>query len=151
MLGAFLALASARSGEAPPTEIEAPPDIGLFEALVSASISNLFIFLPFALLLAFIIRRSGQWERAVIREELAYELGSSVTEREYEGIVADERYQTRRIDKQNRTVSSALVNAQNELAIRRRRLKDRGFDPESDPIVARWRAEIAGIRRHLKA
>ncbi len=147
----FLALASARSGEAPPTEIEAPPDIGLFEAMVSASISNLFIFLPFALLLAFIIRRSGQWEREVIREELAYELGSSVTEREYEGIVADKRYQTRRIDKQNRTTSAALVNAQNELAIRRRRLKDRGFDPESDPIVARWRAEIAGIRRHLKA
>ena len=147
----FLALASVQSGEAAPTEIEAPPDVGLFEAMATASISNLFIFLPFALLLAFIIRRSGQWEREVIREELSYEVGSSVTEQEYEGIVADKRYQTRRIDKQNRTLSSALVNAQNELAIRKRRLKDRGFDPESDPVVARWRAEIAGIRHHLQA
>ena len=147
----FLALASVQSGEAPPTEIEAPPDVGLFEAMATASISNLFIFLPFALLLAFIIRRSGQWEREVIREELSYEVGSSVTEQEYEGIVADKRYQTRRIDKRNRALSSALVNAQNELAIRKRRLKDRGFDPESDPVVARWRAEIAGIRHHLKA
>lgn len=147
----FLALASVQSGEAPPTEIEAPPDVGLFEAMATASISNLFIFLPFALLLAFIIRRSGQWEREVIREELSYEVGSSVTEQEYEGIVADKRYQTRRIDERNRTLSSALVNAQNELAIRKRRLKDRGFDPESDPIVASWRAEIAGIRHHLKA
>ncbi len=147
----FMALAASRAGEAPPTEAQAPPDLGLLEAMVSASISNLIIFLPFAVLLALIIRRSGQWERTVIREELADEIGRSVTAEEYEKVVADTRYRTRRIDRQERKVSAALVNAQNELAIRKRRLKDRGFDPESDPLVARWRGEVEQIRRQFKA
>jgi hypothetical protein len=43
------------------------------------------------------------------------------------------------------------VNAQNELAFRRRRLRDRGFDPEQDPVVARWREEIAALRGRLHA
>ena len=146
----FLALAASHAGEAPPTDIQAPPELGLFDAMVSASISNLIIFLPFAVLLAMIIRRSGQWERAVIREELANEVGSSVTADEYADVLADRRYRTRRIDRQNRSLSSALVNAQNELAIRKRRLKDRGFDPESDVVIARWRSEVEQIRQRMK-
>ena len=73
------AIASSRAGEAPPTESVAPPDVGLLETMLSASISNLVIFLPFVLLLAWIIRRSGEAERTVIREELAGEVGSCIT------------------------------------------------------------------------
>ena len=147
----FIALASSRAGEAAPTEIEPPPDIGLVEAMVSASLSNLVIFLPFVLLLAWVIRRSGQWEREVIGEELRSELGRSITEQEYQGVIADRRYRTRRIEGRNRAAAEAIVRAQNELAIRKRRLADRGFDPESDPVVAGRRAEIAELRGRLDA
>jgi hypothetical protein len=43
--------------------------------------------------------------------------------------------------------SAALVNAQNELAFRKRRLKDLGLDPEFDEGVADWRRRIAQLRR----
>ena len=44
-----------------------------------------------------------------------------------------------------------LVNAQNELAFRKRRLRDPGIDPDSDPVSARWREEIAVLRGRLDA
>jgi len=143
------AIASSRAGEAPPTESMAPPDVGLLETMLSASISNLVIFLPFVLLLAWIIRRSGEAERDVIREELAGEVGSCITSDEYDAICADGRYRTRRVDARNKAASAALVNAQNELAFRKRRLADRGYDAERDPVVAGWRAEIATLRARL--
>ena len=145
----LLALVAAESGEGPPTEAQAAPALGLFEAMTSASISNLFIFLPFALLLAWIIRRSGRWERAVIREELAHEVGGSVTAAEFAAVERDAAFRTRRVDARDRAASAALVNAQNELAFRKRRLRDRGFDPEQDPVVARRRDEIAQLRARL--
>jgi hypothetical protein len=142
----FMALAAARAGEAPPTEVQAPPQLGLFEAMTSASISNLVIFLPFALLLAWIIRRSGRWEREVIREELAGEVGRSVTAEEFAAVERDSTFRTRRIHASDRAVSAALVNAQNELAFRKRRLRDRGLDPEQDALIAQRRDEIARLR-----
>jgi len=147
----FLAIAAYNAGEAPPTASVAPPDIGLLDAMISASISSLVIFLPFALLVIGIIRRSGESERAVIREELADEVGASVLAAEYAAIVADRRFRTRRIDTHRRDVSAALVNAQNELAFRKRRLRDRGFDPAHDPVVAQHRREIAALRQRLDA
>ena len=141
------AIASSRAGEAPPTESVAPPDVGLLETMLSASISNLVIFLPFVLLLAWIIRRSGEAERTVIREELAGEVGRCITRDEYAAICADGR----RVDARNRAASAALVNAQNELAFRKRRLADRGYDAERDPVVAGRRAEIATLRARLDA
>jgi len=143
------AIASSRAGEAPPTESVAPPDVGLLETMISASVSNLVIFLPFVLLLAWIIRHSGEAERTVIREELAGEVGSFITNDEYEAICADRRYRTRRVDARSKGASVALVNAQNELAFRKRRLADRGYDPELDPVVAGRRAEIAKLRARL--
>ena len=145
------AIASSRAGEAPPTESVAPPDVGLLETMISASISNLVIFLPFVLLLAWIVRRSGEAERTVIREELAGEVGSCISRDEYAAICADGRYRTRRVDTRNKAASAALVNAQNELAFRKRRLADRGYDAELDPVVAGWRAEIATLRGRLDA
>lgn len=147
----FAALASARAGNAPPTESVAPPDLSLPSAMLQASVQNLVIFLPFVLLLVAVLRRSGTAERTVIREELADEVGSCITPAEYQAVVADSRFRTRRIDGDNRTCAAALVNAQNELAFRKRRLKDRGFDPEGDSLVQQRRAEIARLRQSLNA
>jgi hypothetical protein len=98
-----------------------------------------------------IIRRSGEAERTVIREELAGEVGQCISRQEYDAICADVRYRTRRVDARNKGASVALVNAQNELAFRKRRLADRGYDAELDPVVAGWRAEIAKLRARLDA
>lgn len=144
-----LALAAAKSGEAPPIEAAAPPEMALLQAMASASLANLILFLPFALLMVFIIRRSGHAERRVIREELAAEVGRSVTPAEYQAVLADRVYRTRRIEGRDRAASAALVNAQHELAFRKRRLRDRHLDPEADPRVAERRAQIARLRRLL--
>jgi hypothetical protein len=48
-------------------------------------------------------------------------------------------------------VSAAIVNAQNELAFRKRRLRDRGFDPAADPVVGALRGQIAALRERLGA
>jgi RsiW-degrading membrane proteinase PrsW (M82 family) len=140
------AVAASQAGEAPPMESAAPPDLGLLEVMWGTSLSNLVIFLPFVLLMAWIIRRSGEHERAVIREELEDEVGRAVTPAEFAAIAADRRYRTRRIDRAHRSASAALVNAQNELAFRKRRLKDRGFDLAADPVLARWRERIDNLR-----
>jgi hypothetical protein len=42
--------------------------------------------------------------------------------------------------------SAALVNAQHELAFRKRRVKDEGGDPERDGLVAGWREDIRRLR-----
>ncbi len=81
----FFALAAAKAGEAAPTEVLAPPTLGVWEAMVTASLTNLVVFLPFALLLACILYRSGKAERRVIVEELADEVGRSVTDAEFSG------------------------------------------------------------------
>lgn len=149
VLPLLFAVAASNAGEAPPTESVAPPTLGLTDAMVSASLSNVVIFLPFALLLVWIIRRSGKAERRVICEELAGEVGACVTADEYAAMQSDRVYRTRRVPGRNRDVSTALVHAQNELAFRKRRLRDRGFDPESDPVAAAWRAQITVLRRAL--
>ncbi len=147
----FLTLIGARHGEAAPTEAARPPDLGLLEAMWSASISNFIIFLPYVLLLLAILRRSGRAERTVIREELAREVGRSITEQEYSDVVNDRAFRTRRIVARNRETSAALVNAQHELAFRKRRLRSRGFDPEVDPLVAARRLQIHSLRARLNA
>jgi hypothetical protein len=42
--------------------------------------------------------------------------------------------------------SAALVNAQHELAFRKRRVRDEGNDPERDGLVAGWREDIRRLR-----
>ncbi|MBS1216792.1 MAG: hypothetical protein H6R20_1766, partial [Proteobacteria bacterium] len=53
---------------------------------------------------------------------------------------------TRRIDRLRKRESAALVNAQHELAFRKRRVRDERNDPERDPLVAGWRTEIERLR-----
>jgi hypothetical protein len=51
---------------------ESPPDAGLIEAWLQGSLADLTGFLPFVVLMALILWRSGVGERGVIREELAF-------------------------------------------------------------------------------
>ena len=141
----FAALASAEAGERPP-QVEEVQELGFLAAFVSGSILQLIVFVPFLLIIALAVWRSGVWERRVIREELAAEVGSLLSEREYQDIVADRMLRTRRIDEMHPQVSAALVNAQHELAFRKRRVRDEGNDPERDPIVAGWREDIRRLR-----
>jgi len=141
----LFALAGAAQGEPPPAA-EGPPEIGFFAAFLYGSLVELTIFLPFTAVMAFALWRSGAWERRVIREELADEVGRTVDRDEYARILADRMFRTRRIDRLHPRASAALVNAQHELAFRKRRVRDAGGDPEADRLVAGWRTEIARLR-----
>lgn len=146
VLPLLFAIAARAAGEPPPHADAPPPDIGLVEAWVSGSLAQLTLFLPFMLLLGFGLWKSGVWERRVIRDELAEEVGRSVTLDEYAAIERDRAFRTRRIDELHPAVSAALVNAQHELAFRKRRARDEGRDPEADPLVRAWREEIRMLR-----
>ena len=141
----FAALAGAAAGEPPPAS-EPLPEIGFLDAFVVGSVIQLTIFVPFFLIMALALWRSGVWERRVIREELAEEVGRTVSPDEYRDIVGDRMLRTRRIDRMHPRSSAALVNAQHELAFRKRRVRDEGNDPEQDGLVAGWREDIRRLR-----
>ena len=143
----FLALAGATAGEPPPQD-ELPLDVGFFDAFVGGSLLHLTVHLPFLVIMAIALWRSGIWERRVIREELAGEVGpgGAVTPLEYQDIISDRIFRTRRIKLERPRASAALINAQHELAFRKRRLKDDGKDPDRDPLVAGWREEVHRLR-----
>jgi RsiW-degrading membrane proteinase PrsW (M82 family) len=144
----FLALAGSAEGEPPPAH-EPPPNVSFVQGFWAGTLLHLTVHLPFLLIMAVALWRSGAWERRVIREELADEIApnGAVTAREYQDVVADRMFRTRRIEEMRPQTSAALVNAQNELAFRKRRLKDWGLDPELDPLVVAWRREIARVRK----
>jgi protease PrsW len=139
------ALETAAAGE--PAQNEPFPNMGFVETFVSSSLLQLVIFLPFLLILAIALWRSGVWERRVIRDELADEVGRTVSADEYRDIVGDRMFRTRRIDRLQPRVSAALVNAQHELAFRKRHVRDAGENPEHDRLIAGWREEIGRLRQ----
>jgi membrane protein implicated in regulation of membrane protease activity len=138
------ALAAVAAGE--PAPASDPLDLGFLQAFVGSSLLELAIFLPFLLLTALALWRSGVRERRVIREELAGEVGGAVSAGEYAEIVADRVLRTRRIDPLRPRASAALVNAQHELAFRKRRVRHEGRDPERDTLALAWREEIWRLR-----
>ncbi len=146
MLNNALPLLAVLSGQQPPGGGQLP-DIGFVEAFASVSLSQLIIFVPFLLIAALALWRSGVWERRVIREELAGEVGLTVSPDEYQDIVRDRMLRTRRIRLMHPRASAALVNAQHELAFRKRRVRDDGADPEGDTLVAAWRDDIRHLRK----
>ena len=140
------ALGQARRG-VPADWQQAPAEAGFLDAFLSGSINELVTFLPFLLLTGLVLWWSGVWERRVIREELGSEVGSAVTPGEYEEIVRDRIFRTRRVRGTQRRTSLALVNAQNELAFRMRHVREEGEDPERDRLANRWREEIRRLRQ----
>ena len=138
-------LAGTAAGK-PPLGHEPPPDIGFLEAFVNESLTELTTFVPFFLIMAIALWRSGVWERRVIREELVGEVGNAVSPSEYQEIAGDRMLRTRRIDHMQPRAAAALVNAQHELAFRKRRVRDEGKDPERDPLASEWREAIRRLR-----
>jgi protease PrsW len=138
------ALATAAPGE--PPVVHDQPDMGFLDAFLSSSLLELTIFLPFLMITTLALWRSSVQERRVIREELAGEVGRAVRPGEYRDIVDDGILRTRRIDPMRRRASAALVNAQHELAFRKRRVRNTGLDPERDSLAAGWREEIWRLR-----
>jgi len=145
------ALAAAAEEQSPVRDIEreAMHHAGFLEAMLSGSVLQLTVFLPFTLIVVVALWYSGAWERRVIREELAPEVGRAVSPGEYQSILRDGVLRTRRIDAFHPKRSAALVNAQHELAFRKHRVRDRGGDPERDPLVLAWRRDIERLRESL--
>jgi len=115
----------------------------LWTATALAVIATQF---PFYLLAGALLVRTGDWERRVIREGLADEIGGAVTAPEFALVQADHRFGTRAIPGLAGAPARALVNAQNELAFRKWRVRAVGEAVEADPAVAAWRAEITRLR-----
>jgi RsiW-degrading membrane proteinase PrsW (M82 family) len=141
----LLAVVTVRSTGEPPL-ISNLPYTGFWNAFLSSSLLELTISLPFLLIATLALWRSSVRERRVIREELAGEVGRAVSQGEFEEIVADRVLRTRRIDPVRRRASAALVNAQHELAFRKRRVRGAGQDPDDDSLVVGWRAEVWRLR-----
>jgi RsiW-degrading membrane proteinase PrsW (M82 family) len=145
LLPLLVAISGAAAGD-PGPEYEGLPDVGFLEVALSTTLLNLTLFMPFVAIVVLAVWRSGVWERRVISEELADEVGRSVSPAEYDEIVRDRAFRTRRIDALHPRTSAALINAQHELAFRKRRVRDAGLDPDADPLVAGWRNEIRLLR-----
>jgi RsiW-degrading membrane proteinase PrsW (M82 family) len=140
------ALEQARTGVSADRD-QAVAEAGFLEVFLRSSIDEFVILLPFLLITGLALWLSGVWERRVIREELGSEIGRAVTPGEYEEIVRDRILRTRRVSGMQRRASAALVNAQNELAFRKRRVKENEEDPEGDQVANRWREEIRRLRQ----
>jgi protease PrsW len=139
--GLISALAQGGAPTTPPTE-DIPFLVGW---LVVGWIKNLPL-LPFFVIAIIMLWRSGIWERQVIQSELADEVGTLVTPEEYEAIKGDRSFKTRRIPEYSRRTSAAIVQAQNELAFRKWRVKQLGQAIETDPLVLSWREQLIRLR-----
>lgn len=149
VLPLFFALRGAAQGE--PRAVDEVPTIGLIDAWLGGSILALTIFLPLVIIMAVMLWRSGVWERRVIREELAEEVGRTVSASDYQQILRDSIFRTRRIDRLRPALSAGIVRAQHELAFRKWRVRNEGKDPEADPLVAAWREKLQSLDRLVRS
>jgi len=119
----------------------------LFSWWLAVAVANVVLqFVPYALLIGAIVV-SGQWERRVIRQQLADEVdGQIVTPAEYAQIEREPAYGLRRPAGYTRREARALVTAQNKLAFRKWDVRAAGADPRTDSVAQALRAEILGIR-----
>ncbi|MBW4485850.1 MAG: PrsW family intramembrane metalloprotease [Tildeniella torsiva UHER 1998/13D] len=135
-----------------PVPQESPPAVAseiiepFFSQWVSHSALRLIGFFPFFLMVGVMLWQSGLWERQVIREELADESEPVILPEEYETVKGDRMFRTRSIPHLNRRTSAAIVRAQDELALRKWRVKQVGQAVASDPLVASWRGELLRLR-----
>ena len=148
LLTIFLAVSVMGKGLAAPFSPDSPlfANPSFWALLISGGYISFFWSFPFVALAGLMLWRSGEWERQVIRDELAAEVEPVITLKEYQGVLADRMLKTRRIQGLSKSLSASIVNAQNELAIRKWRLAHHGKDPNNDALVASWREEITRLR-----
>jgi RsiW-degrading membrane proteinase PrsW (M82 family) len=120
--------------------------VPLFLVWFSYAVATLLTQFPFYFLIVLALIFSGQWEQKVIRKELGDEIGRSITTEEYELLKKESLFGLRTVPGFTWPVARAVVNAQNELAFRKWRVKHEGNDPELDDLVHDWRADIAKLR-----
>ncbi|HEU4679942.1 MAG TPA: PrsW family intramembrane metalloprotease, partial [Terrimicrobiaceae bacterium] len=144
-LGLIITILLRETGQELP-EPGPPADAPFLHIWLTASLQNLILFFPFVIIVLVALRWSGKWERRVIKEQLANEIGRAVTAEEFADIQRDGIFRTRRIKNFDRRRSAALVNAQHELAFRKRAVLAVGGDPETDWLAVGWRREIAALR-----
>jgi RsiW-degrading membrane proteinase PrsW (M82 family) len=120
--------------------------VSLLQIWFSYAMAVLLTQFPFYFLITLALVFSGQWEQRVIRKELWNEIDRSITPEEYELLKRESLFGLRTVPGFPGPVASAIVNAQNELAFRKRRVKYQGGDPELDDLVHAWRADIARLR-----
>ena len=102
-----------------------------------------FVNIP---ILIYALLKSGNWERQVIREQLADEVGAVITPEEYEGVKAEKRFRLRRVPGYSGHTGRAIRNAQNNLAFHKAYLKRKNRPIEGDPLTEYWRGEVARFR-----
>ncbi|MEB3321759.1 MAG: PrsW family intramembrane metalloprotease [Synechococcaceae cyanobacterium] len=131
---------------AAPTLGVSPSDPAFWVLLVSGSYISIFWAFPFLVIAGVMLWQSGVWERRVIRDELEDEHEPVITGEEYDGILRDRIFRTRRVAAATPHQAHLIVRAQNELAIRKWRLRHMGEAIETDPLVASWREELGRLR-----
>jgi protease PrsW len=136
----------ARSMGQPLNDADPTGDLPFHVMWIASTIKSIIIFLPFLGILLAALIRSGQWERKVMREQLNSEPQDVVAATEYAQIAQQRALGQRRIAGVSNVVSDRIVNAQNEIAFRKQRLLAKRVDPETDPLIAGWRAEIRSLR-----
>jgi RsiW-degrading membrane proteinase PrsW (M82 family) len=132
---------------ATPTLGASPSDPAFWVLLVSGSYISIFWAFPFLVVAVLMLWQSGVWERKVIRDELEDEREPVISGEEYDGILRDRAFRTRKVAARDAATARAIVRAQNELAIRKWRLRHMGHPLESDPLVVSWREELARLRQ----
>ncbi len=120
------------------------PTPALWLSMATAALFTLGLFYAAVIEL---VQESGRWERAVLAEELAGEVGVAITPDEYGMVVSERGFSLRAIPGYGDRVSRSIVSAQNELALRKWRVRRAGGDPETDAIVQAWRQDIVALRR----
>lgn len=123
-----------------------PPTLGFVTTYIVSSIREIITFLPFLIAMLVILRRSGDWERKVVHDELADEVGRTITPDEYADVLKTGRFASRRGRHTRHATAAALVRAQHELALRKHAVKQAAGDVDADPLVAGWRAELGRLR-----
>jgi RsiW-degrading membrane proteinase PrsW (M82 family) len=119
------------------------PTGALWLALAAGNILTLGLFY---VALEHLLTRSERWEQQVILDELAREVGKAITADEYRLLQGEGRFRLRVAPHYPASISRQIVNAQNELAFRKWRVRFEGGDPELDTLAAAWRTDIAHLR-----
>ncbi|MEO0405738.1 MAG: PrsW family intramembrane metalloprotease [Cyanobacteria bacterium P01_A01_bin.135] len=155
LLGLLIRLVAVLGSDGPvPAETDAVGpmviDQPIAPLLIIGSLRSLITLFPFFVAAIALLWQSGIWERQVIREGLADEGEPVVTPEEYDAVKADRILRTRQVRGVDKRTAAAIARAQDELALRKWRLKHNGQSVNDDPLVASWREELAKLRGKTK-